>query len=195
MVAAKDLSEEIKQAIGAHGQWKMRLLDAIETGQSEWTPEKVRPNCNCAFGKWLESFNETEKTTHYRTVYGLHTDFHVEAARILELALNQLTEEARIAVQSNSTYSDLTQSLVLAMTTWMRAEGDRQTQSSFDSGIDRQVDLPKDAKANSPKESSERELQAFLDLLNEVEKITGPSIRMAAEKMYQIRKAILDKRK
>ncbi len=44
---------KINKVLGAHGLWKQRLRDAIETGRSEFTADRV-PNSNiCEFGKWF----------------------------------------------------------------------------------------------------------------------------------------------
>jgi len=45
------IAEEITKAIGAHGMWKQRLRQAIDTGKSEFTVERVRPDNLCDFGK------------------------------------------------------------------------------------------------------------------------------------------------
>ena len=48
-------TDAITKGIGAHGMWKQRILDAIKTGKSEWTPEIVCQDNQCEFGKWLYS--------------------------------------------------------------------------------------------------------------------------------------------
>ena len=45
--------DEIDKAISAHGMWKQKLRNAIDTGECESTPAKVKMDNNCAFGKWL----------------------------------------------------------------------------------------------------------------------------------------------
>ncbi|MET1255541.1 CZB domain-containing protein [Aliikangiella maris] len=45
--------DEISKAIAAHGQWKQKLRTAIDTGECESTPERVKQDNNCSFGKWL----------------------------------------------------------------------------------------------------------------------------------------------
>ena len=84
------IKEEIDKAIAAHGQWKGKLRTAIETGQCESTPEKVKQDNNCSFGKWLYyRIDETYKNSaHYKTILDLHAKFHQEAGSILELAMN-----------------------------------------------------------------------------------------------------------
>lgn len=51
--AYMSVQEEISKAIAAHGQWKQKLRNAIETQECESTPSKVKMDNNCSFGKWL----------------------------------------------------------------------------------------------------------------------------------------------
>ena len=89
-------SEALKHAIAAHGRWKSRLRQAIDSGQSEWTAAAVRPDTLCEFGKWLHARAPAEKLTeHWKKIRSLHSEFHEEAARILALALANRKAEAR----------------------------------------------------------------------------------------------------
>ncbi|OGH00159.1 MAG: hypothetical protein A2600_13640 [Candidatus Lambdaproteobacteria bacterium RIFOXYD1_FULL_56_27] len=119
---ARNLKQEIANAVGAHGLWKARILEAIDKGTSDWTPEQVYPNNNCAFGKWLEGFVPLEKEDHYKKVYALHTDFHKEASRVLGLALAGKKEEAGKAVENGTTYGELTRNLTMAMMAWQKTQ-------------------------------------------------------------------------
>lgn len=91
------ISEEIGKAITAHGQWKQKLRSAIDTGTSESTPERVRKDNNCSFGKWLhDRIDENDKSSpHYLEAVKLHAKFHVEAASVLKLALAGRTADKR----------------------------------------------------------------------------------------------------
>ncbi len=82
-------SEEIDMAITAHASWKQKLRHAIDTGECGSTPEKVKMDNNCAFGKWLhERIEPSAKTSDYYTkTVSLHAEFHKHAGHILELAL------------------------------------------------------------------------------------------------------------
>ncbi|VAX20359.1 hypothetical protein MNBD_NITROSPINAE01-1915 [hydrothermal vent metagenome] len=46
---AGDLQQQIKTAIGVHGMWKSRIMQACQTGKSEWEPTFVAPNGNCVY--------------------------------------------------------------------------------------------------------------------------------------------------
>lgn len=47
----QQILEEIQKATGAHGAWKLRLRTATLTGKSDFTPQKVKCDDQCEFGK------------------------------------------------------------------------------------------------------------------------------------------------
>lgn len=119
------IQNEINQAISAHGQWKNKLRDAIETGQCESTPDKVKMDNNCSFGKWLhyKIGPDEKKSAHYNTVVKMHADFHKEAGSILELALNGNKEEAQQRIGFGSKFAALSASLTSEMKRWKDSLG------------------------------------------------------------------------
>ncbi len=112
--------EEIGNAITAHGQWKVRLRNAIDTGQCDSTPDKVKMDNNCSFGKWLhDRIDSAYKTTPmYREIMALHADFHKEAGNILELALNGRKDEAHNLLKVGSNFSSISAKLTMKMKEW-----------------------------------------------------------------------------
>ncbi|MDH5611216.1 MAG: CZB domain-containing protein [Gammaproteobacteria bacterium] len=112
--------EEINKAIAAHAMWKQKLRVAIDTGVCESTPDKVKMDNNCAFGKWLhERIDPKVKgTAHYKEVVDLHARFHKEAGSILELALNGNTDDANKLMKIGSNFSSLSAGLTLKMKSW-----------------------------------------------------------------------------
>jgi hypothetical protein len=111
--------EAIKKGIGAHGMWKQRLRKAIETGESEWTPDVVCQDNQCEFGKWLYSCSAEEKASpHYENVKNLHAKFHVSAAKVLSLALSSKTKEAENEIGAGSDYSKHSNALTIEMMAW-----------------------------------------------------------------------------
>jgi hypothetical protein len=111
--------DAITGGIGAHGKWKQRLLDAIKTGQSEWTPSIVCQDNQCDFGKWLYSCSAEEQSSpHYSTVKRLHADFHKTAADVLTLALAGKKDDAEKAVDFGSDYAKVSGSLTKEMMAW-----------------------------------------------------------------------------
>jgi hypothetical protein len=114
----------IDKAIAAHARWKSHLRQAIETGKSDWTVDRVRPDNHCEFGQWLRERSVAEKMTdHYRTVVDLHGRFHQEAAQVLELALAGHRDRASNAMAVGSPFASISSKLTSSMVAWKRALG------------------------------------------------------------------------
>lgn len=116
-----DMKSQIDKAIGVHGLWKKRIRDAIASGKSEFQPVNVKVNNKCDFGKWLGTLPISAKGEDYKVVVELHTKFHKEAGRILELAITGKKAEAEKAIALASEYANLTSSLTGAMMKWKRS--------------------------------------------------------------------------
>jgi len=111
--------DEISKAVGAHGMWKQRLAAAISSGTSDFTIDKVRPDNNCAFGKWLHGLPASEKTSeHWTSVQALHAQFHQEASEVLKLALVGMQEDATKAMSIGSSFALTSARLTGAMMAW-----------------------------------------------------------------------------
>jgi len=112
-------SQQINNAIAAHGRWKAHLRQAIETGKSERKAEAVRSDKLCEFGKWLEACSSAEKSTERWTrIRELHAEFHKEAARVLTLALAGRKSEAEATLVLGSHFSKISADLTLALVAW-----------------------------------------------------------------------------
>jgi methyl-accepting chemotaxis protein len=116
------MKDEIRKAIGAHGLWKTRLKDAIQTGKSEFTVEGVGKDNNCEFGQWLygTAKADTRYAKRFETVRRLHADFHKEVARILELALKGGKDSALAALGDNTPFHKLSAELTMEMMSWAK---------------------------------------------------------------------------
>jgi methyl-accepting chemotaxis protein len=111
--------EEINKAVGAHGIWKSRLKSAIDTGQSDVTPDIAAADNKCAFGKWLYGLPQgMQNSARCQSVKQLHACFHREAASILELALSGEKEQAMESLGDGSSFSDTSTQLTEAMIEW-----------------------------------------------------------------------------
>lgn len=107
----------IDAAIAAHELWKRRLLTAIETGDSEWTPRTVKLDNLCVFGQWLYSCPPEEKASpHYSIVKQIHAQFHTEAGKILEIALRGNKDNA--ITEMGGQYAEISSSLLAEMLKW-----------------------------------------------------------------------------
>ncbi len=115
------IEDEISKGIGAHGKWKQRILSAIQTGESEWTPATVRQDNQCDFGKWLYACNPQDKVSpHYEKVKELHAHFHTVAGGVLETALTGDKQKAESAVSMDSEYRTVSGKLTSEMMAWKR---------------------------------------------------------------------------
>ena len=111
---------EIEKAIEAHGSWKKKLITAIETGKSDSTPEKVKVDHNCAFGKWLHDIiDPSEKESpFYGEVVDLHACFHSAAGTILEHALSGNKDKAGGLMAIESDFTKCSDALTRKMKEW-----------------------------------------------------------------------------
>lgn len=116
-----DFTQQINDAIGAHGQWKLRLRTAISTGRSEVTPMVARCDDQCAFGKWIHGpkIDPAVKTgLPFQVVKRLHAEFHQSAGTVLSLALSGDAKGAQKMLDSD--YGDRSEKLVRALSKWKR---------------------------------------------------------------------------
>jgi methyl-accepting chemotaxis protein len=115
------IKDETSKGISAHGMWKHHITNAINTGQSPWTPSVVCQDNQCDFGKWLHGCaSQDQASPHYGVVKGLHADFHKAAASALELALQGNKQEAEAAIGAGSNYKSLSSKLTKEMMAWGR---------------------------------------------------------------------------
>ncbi|MCC7014184.1 MAG: CZB domain-containing protein [Planctomycetes bacterium] len=114
---------DFSRFIAAHGEWKARLREAIDSGHSTWTVESVRSDNSCDFGKAFYALpQEQQNCERGRRVRERHAAFHVEAARVLELALSGRRDEANRAIASGSVFTSLSSELTRTLMEWQRRE-------------------------------------------------------------------------
>jgi hypothetical protein len=112
-------STEIDQAVAAHTLWKQRLHAAVTQGASVFRLAQVQVDNGCDFGIWFYGLpEEVQATAPGQTIRQLHINFHIEAARILSLALNQRVTEAEQALEPGHLYAQLSQQLTSALVEW-----------------------------------------------------------------------------
>ena len=113
-----ELLEHIKMAIGTHMRWKKRLIDAVATGQSQWTVEGIRVDDQCALGMWLNGpdFEDMSFCQNYALVKELHRQFHLVAAEVLGYALARDVVKAEEVMQGK--YAELSETLVAHLNKW-----------------------------------------------------------------------------
>ncbi|MBI5267020.1 MAG: CZB domain-containing protein [candidate division Zixibacteria bacterium] len=119
-----DHAQEIDKAVGAHGMWKNRLKQAIESGKLDTPVATIRTNNQCAFGKWLygPTLSAQDKSSeYYKTVTELHTQFHQVAAQVAELATSGKKNEAEKALAPDSRFASISSKLTAAMLSWKKS--------------------------------------------------------------------------
>ena len=75
--------------IAAHGLWKFRLQEAIDSGHSRFDPSVVERDDRCPFGQWIHGEGQSthRDDPRFAVVRDLHATFHRNAASVLRLAL------------------------------------------------------------------------------------------------------------
>ena len=115
----------ISKAIAAHGMWKSRLKQAIETGTADITPEKAGVDNQCEFGKWLHNLpSEDQQAPEYQQARELHACFHQEAANVLRLVLGGERDRARQCVGVKGPFSVVSEKLTAQMVAWKKSLSD-----------------------------------------------------------------------
>ncbi len=118
------MKEAIKKAIAAHGMWKTRLRNAMDTGRLETPVASIRVDNQCDFGKWLygTSINPQLKLSeHYKKVKELHASFHQLAAKVAELILSGKKGEAEKMMDMQGEYTTASEKLTKNMMDWHRS--------------------------------------------------------------------------
>lgn len=116
-------ADQVQGAVSAHGMWKARLRQAIESGKSDFKVEVVRQDNQCDFGKWLygEAKRDHGQEPQYEKVRALHAEFHAEAARVLGAAVAGKKAEAEAAMGIGGKFSHTSSSLITALVLWEKA--------------------------------------------------------------------------
>jgi hypothetical protein len=118
-MSVPSIADEIKNAMGAHGAWKLKLRTAISTGRSDFKPAQVRCDDGCAFGQWLHGSGidrETKQGMPYKVVRRLHAEFHQCAGDVLAMAIADQKDKALALLEGE--YTERSEKLVRALTKW-----------------------------------------------------------------------------
>ena len=132
-------NSQVSNALAAHKKWKDRLKQAIHTGRTEFQLEVVKTDDQCDFGRWLyhDVPQEIRQTPTYKTVVQLHADFHLETARVLEMALKGRTVEAERAIGTGSEWSNISFKLSSKLLSWQNDDSEGQRSSQYDMSADK----------------------------------------------------------
>ncbi len=114
-------ADALDRAIAAQAKWKYRLMEAIDTGKSQWQVGNVRTDHACEFGKWLSDLPLSLRLSdHCQEVRALHAEFHTLAADVLELAIAGRREEATAAMALGSRFAVVSSNLTMAVIAWKK---------------------------------------------------------------------------
>ena len=118
---ATEMAMNITKAVIAHGKWKTRLRDAARSGRSEFTPEKVKVDNGCDFGKWFYSLPpEKISTAQASKIREMHASFHKDAGHILTLSLQGQKAAATKAMEPGSHFNNVSAEIVAALAEWKK---------------------------------------------------------------------------
>jgi methyl-accepting chemotaxis protein len=108
-------------AIRDHTEWRKTFWHAISERQS-LDAASIARDTSCALGRWLD--DEAQAYLHldsYRQCLILHTEFHLEAAKVAR-AINEKRYEVALRILGRGTdYSEASIALGLAITRLMKA--------------------------------------------------------------------------
>ncbi len=118
-----NLKDEIKNAVGAHGMWKKKLKNAVNTGKINIQIPTIKADNQCSFGKWLygATITENEKnSSHYQKVRELHAVFHEKASKVAQLAISGHKADAMRMLEANGEFTVASAALTTSMMDWLK---------------------------------------------------------------------------
>lgn len=116
------IDTEIKEAIRAHGAWKMRLRSAVQTQERDLPVDAICSDSACRFGKWLsEIAGKHTGDAHYETVRVLHKEFHHHAGDIAKMIRDGQDDRARTALADSGQFLAKSSELTRALSSWRRS--------------------------------------------------------------------------
>lgn len=114
-LTAREL-QQLDAAIIAHSKWLTQLRVAIEDGSSEFSPEIVKTDNHCDFGKWLHGdFPKQAANLASFEIRATHAAFHRTAALILQMALGRRKEDALKLMDNRGEFMQLSGKLILML--------------------------------------------------------------------------------
>lgn len=115
-----EIAAAIREAIGAHGQWKLKLKMAVRTGTTDITPQIAGCDDACTFGKWLyDGIRDPEIRSGmpFKVVRRLHGEFHATAGEVLRLAVSG--QDAKAGEVLESEFTQRSDKLRSALMKWL----------------------------------------------------------------------------
>lgn len=122
-----DIAFEIGKAIGAHGLWKSRLRNAIETRAAGLDLAQIGRDDACDFGRFLHApalqalFAAPPHAAHHLRVRELHARFHRCACAVAKAARAGDRPRAEALMRADGDYGLSSADLTRAMMAWQQA--------------------------------------------------------------------------
>jgi methyl-accepting chemotaxis protein len=113
---------DLHAAIRDHTEWRKRLSCAISKRQS-LDAASISQDTSCALGQWLDA-DARQAYRHldsYRDCLVVHTEFHLEAAKVARAINEKRYDEALRMLGSRTDYSEASIALGLAIMRLIRA--------------------------------------------------------------------------
>lgn len=127
MTNRKQALQQITNAVGSHGVWKLKLKTALATNAHGIDLPKVACDSCCEFGWWLNGPTldpDIRSSVPYRTVKRLHGEFHQSAARVARLVIDSRPDEAAKVLEGE--FADRSDKLIRALSLWKREMQQRE---------------------------------------------------------------------
>lgn len=117
---------DFDQAVIAHQQWKADFERAIRAGGNGFDPETVRLDDRCQLGQWLHGAGKAamNSSTAHGMLIDIHAEFHLAAARVLELARAGRIGDAAYEMDVGSQYSRWSATLLVGLKRYGDGESD-----------------------------------------------------------------------
>lgn len=110
-----NVANTIYMAVVSHTSWKKRLHDMIETDRYEANVAVE----HCEFSQWIQANrSELELYKNFTKVEELHKQFHIEAAKIIQLAKRGKKQQAEAALNYGGAFETISQDLVRNIIAW-----------------------------------------------------------------------------
>lgn len=115
------LEAALKDAIAAHGTWKLKLRTSVNSGKAAQSADEIACHTCCAFGIWMHDpriVDEHGASIPYRVIDRLHAEFHAVAADITDLVIAGDVNRAKTMLET--TFNEHSTHLVRGMTKWIK---------------------------------------------------------------------------
>ncbi len=117
---------DFHQAVVTHQQWRVAFERAIRARGDGFDPEIVRRDDLCTLGQWLHGAGRAamNNLTAHAMLTDVHAEFHLAAARVLEMARAERLADAAQGMDPGSQYSRWSATLLAALQRYGDGEKD-----------------------------------------------------------------------